>query len=122
MHVDPHISLYVPPTKPVSEAIDYLKMEWETAVNIKDKETQRYTQYLLAECVHILSKEMPKEFYRGFVLFAKIEHSKGPQKLRYNIAMEDYPPSPLLPQSFIYIYDDHFHKEYLSPEVKPNQV
>ncbi len=88
------VSLYIPPKKPVHEAIANLREEWGTAGNIKSDTTRNHVQDALTKTMQRL------KLYRtapdtGLVIFAGALPTNGPGSEVVNV-YEIIPPKPVV--------------------------
>ena len=112
------VSLYIPPKKPVHEAIANLREEWGTAGNIKSDTTRNHVQDALTKTMQRL------KLYRtapdtGLVVFAGALPTNGPGSEVVNV-YEIIPPKPVV--QYLYQCDDHFHVEWLKDMLKEDKV
>ncbi len=112
------VSLYIPPKKPVHEAIANLREEWGTAGNIKSDTTRNHVQDALTKTMQRL------KLYRtapdtGLVIFAGALPTNGPGSEVVNV-YEIVPPKPVV--QYLYQCDDHFHVEWLKDMLKEDKV
>jgi len=112
------VSLYIPPKKPVHEAIANLREEWGTAGNIKSDTTRNHVQDALTKTMQRL------KLYRtapdtGLVIFAGALPTNGPGSEVVNV-YEIIPPKPVA--QYLYQCDDHFHVEWLKDMLKEDKV
>ncbi len=112
------VSLYIPPKKPVHEAIANLREEWGTAGNIKSDTTRNHVQDALTKTMQRL------KLYRtapdtGLVIFAGALPTNGPGSEVVNV-YEIIPPKPVT--QYLYQCDDHFHVEWLRDMLREEKV
>jgi peptide chain release factor subunit 1 len=112
------VSLYIPPKKPVHEAIANLREEWGTAGNIKSDTTRNHVQDALTKAMQRL------KLYRtapdtGLVVFSGALPTNGPGSEVVNV-WEIIPPKPVT--QYLYQCDDHFHVEWLREMLKEEKV
>jgi peptide chain release factor subunit 1 len=112
------VSLYIPPKKPVHEAIANLREEWGTAGNIKSDTTRNHVQDALTKAMQRL------KLYRtapdtGLVIFSGALPTNGPGSEVVNV-WEIVPPKPVT--QYLYQCDDHFHVEWLRDMLKEEKV
>ena len=112
------ISLYVPPKKPVHEVISNLREEWGTAGNIKSDTTRNHVQDALVRTMQRLKlyRTTPEN---GLVFFCGALPTNGPGSEVINV-QEIVPPKPVT--TYLYMYDDHFHLEWLRDMLKEEKV
>lgn len=106
------ISLYVPPTKQISDVVQYLREEFSTSANIKSKSTRKN---VLAAIESIMSRlkgyRFPPE--NGLVFFVGHVSKRGDQTEMYTRIVE--PPEPI--QTFSYTCDSSFHLDQLQKQL-----
>ncbi len=112
------VSLYVPPRKPIHEAIANLREEWGTAGNIKSDTTRNHVQDALTKTMQRL------KLYRtapdnGLVIFSGALPTNGPGSEVVNV-YEIVPPKPVA--QYLYQCDDHFHVEWLKDMLREEKV
>jgi peptide chain release factor subunit 1 len=112
------VSLYVPPKKPIHEAIANLRDEWGTAGNIKSDTTRNHVQDALTKTMQRL------KLYRtapdnGLVIFAGALPTNGLGSEVVNV-YEIVPPKPVT--AYLYQCDDHFHVEWLKDMLREEKV
>jgi peptide chain release factor subunit 1 len=112
------VSLYIPPKKPIHEAIANLREEWGTAGNIKSDTTRNHVQDALTKAMQRL------KLYRtapdtGLVVFSGALPTNGPGSEVVNV-WEIVPPKPVT--QYLYQCDDHFHVEWLRDMLKEEKV
>ena len=112
------VSLYIPPKKPIHEAIANLREEWGTAGNIKSDTTRNHVQDALTKAMQRL------KLYRtapdtGLVVFSGALPTNGPGSEVVNV-WEIIPPKPVT--QYLYQCDDHFHVEWLRDMLKEEKV
>jgi peptide chain release factor subunit 1 len=112
------VSLYIPPKKPIHEAIANLREEWGTAGNIKSDTTRNHVQDALTKTMQRL------KLYRtapdtGLVIFSGALPTNGPGSEVVNV-YEIVPPKPVT--QYLYQCDDHFHVEWLKDMLKEEKV
>jgi peptide chain release factor subunit 1 len=112
------VSLYIPPKKPIHEAIANLREEWGTAGNIKSDTTRNHVQDALTRTMQRL------KLYRtapdtGLVVFSGALPTNGPGSEVVNV-YEIVPPKPVT--QYLYQCDDHFHVEWLKDMLKEEKV
>jgi len=105
------ITLYVPPGKQISDAINMLRDEYGTASNIKSNTTRKNVQDAIVKVQQRL-KLVKDPGENGIVIFcgAIPQEGGGPGSER----METYvivPPEPI--KVYLYRCDSRFHTEYL---------
>jgi len=112
------VSLYIPPKKPIHEAIANLREEWGTAGNIKSDTTRNHVQDALTRAMQKL------KLYRtppdtGLVVFSGALPTNGPGSEVVNV-WEIIPPKPVT--QYLYQCDDHFHVEWLKDMLREEKV
>ena len=112
------VSLYIPPKKPIHEAIANLREEWGTAGNIKSDTTRNHVQDALTKAMQRL------KLYRtppdtGLVVFSGALPTNGPGSEVVNV-WEIIPPKPVT--QYLYQCDDHFHVEWLRDMLREEKV
>ncbi len=112
------VSLYIPPKKPIHEAIANLREEWGTAGNIKSDTTRNHVQDALTRTMQRL------KLYRtapdtGLVIFSGALPTTGPGSEVVNV-YEIVPPKPVT--QYLYQCDDHFHVEWLKDMLREEKV
>ena len=112
------VSLYIPPRKPIHEAIANLREEWGTAGNIKSDTTRNHVQDALTKAMQRL------KLYRtapdnGLVIFSGALPTNGPGSEVVNV-WEIVPPKPVT--QYLYQCDDHFHVEWLKDMLREEKV
>ncbi len=101
------ISLYVPPKRPISDVIAYLRDEYSTSSNIKSKTTRKNVMSAIESMMSRLRVyKMPPE--NGLALFIGHVPTRGDQTEMVTYIIE--PPEPV--QSMVYRCDSKF---YLDP-------
>ncbi|MCL5783178.1 MAG: peptide chain release factor aRF-1 [Candidatus Thermoplasmatota archaeon] len=106
------VSLYIPPTKMISDVVQYLREEYSTSANIKSKSTRKN---VLAAIESIMSRLKNYKFAppSGLVLFVGHVSTRGDQTEMYANIIE--PPEPI--QTFSYMCDSSFHLEQLQAQL-----
>ena len=114
------ITLYVPPGKQISDAINLLREEYGTASNIKSTTTRKNVQEAIVKVQQRLKlfKEPPPT---GLVIFcgAIPQEGGGPGSER----METYvivPPEPI--KVYLYRCDSRFHTEHLQEMLREKET
>ncbi len=112
------ISLYVPPGKQISDALNTLRDEYGTASNIKSTTTRKNVQDAIVKVQQRLKlfKEPPEN---GLVIFCGAIPQNGPGSER----METYvivPPEPI--GIYLYRCDSRFHTEHLQELLKERET
>ncbi len=102
------ISVYIPPKRPISDVISYLRDEYGTSSNIKSKTTRKNVMSAIESIMSRLKYfKMPPS--NGLVVFVGHISTRGDQTEMVSHVME--PPEPI--QSFIYRCDSKFFIEPL---------
>ena len=103
------ISLYIPPTRQISDAMNNLRSEYSTATNIKSKNTRKNVLDAIEKVLQRLRlfKKTPKS---GLVLFcgAIPQNGAGSEKVELFV-IEPPEPTPI----YYYRCDQRFHLEPL---------
>ena len=112
------VSLYIPPRKPIHEAIANLREEWGTAGNIKSDTTRNHVQDALTRAMQKLKlyRTAPET---GLVMFSGALPTNGPGSEVVNV-YEIVPPKPVT--QYLYQCDDHFHLEFLKDMLREEKV
>ncbi len=101
------ISVYIPPKRPISDVIAYLRDEYGTSSNIKSKTTRKNVMSAIESIMSRLKYfKMPPP--NGLVVFVGHVQKRGDQTEMVSHILE--PPEPV--QSFVYRCDSRF---YLDP-------
>ncbi len=102
------ISVYIPPKRPISDVISYLREEYGTSANIKSKTTRKNVMSAIESIMSRLKYfRMPPP--NGLVVFVGHVIKRGDQTEMVSYVLE--PPEPV--QSFIYKCDSKFYLEPL---------
>ncbi len=97
------ISLYIPPKRPISDVIAYLRDEYSTSANIKSKTTRKNVMSAIESMMSRLKVyKMPPE--NGLAVFIGHVPTRGDQTEMVTYIIE--PPEPI--QSMIYRCDSKF--------------
>ena len=112
------ITLYVPPGKQISDAINMLRDEYGTASNIKSNTTRKNVQDAIVKVQQRLKlfKEPPEN---GLVIFCGAIPQNGAGSER----METYvivPPEPI--RIYLYRCDSRFHAEHLQELLREKET
>jgi peptide chain release factor subunit 1 len=112
------ITLYVPPGKQISDAVNMLRDEYGTASNIKSTTTRKNVQEAIVKVQQRLKlfKEPPEN---GLVIFcgAIPQNGAGSEKMEtYVIA----PPEPI--RIYLYRCDSRFHTEHLQELLREKET
>lgn len=102
------VSLYVPPTKQISDVTAYLRNEYAQSSNIKSKSTKKNVMWAIDSLMGKLRyfRKPPKN---GVVLFVGHKSSSGDQTEAISYVIE--PPEPIT--TFLYRCDSSFYLEPL---------
>jgi peptide chain release factor subunit 1 len=114
------ITLYVPPGKQISDAINMLRDEYGTASNIKSTTTRKNVQEAIVKVQQRL-KLFKDSGENGLVIFcgAIPQEGGGPGSER----METYvivPPEPI--RIYLYRCDSRFHTEHLQEQLREKET
>lgn len=114
------ITLYVPPGKQISDAINMLRDEYGTASNIKSTTTRKNVQEAIVKVQQRL-KLFKNPGENGLVIFcgAIPQEGGGPGSER----METYviiPPEPI--RIYLYRCDSRFHTEHLQEQLREKET
>jgi len=102
------ISVYIPPKRPISDVVAYLRDEYGTSANIKSKTTRKNVMSAIESIMSRLKYfKMPPP--NGLVVFVGHVIKRGDQTEMVSYVLE--PPEPV--QSFIYKCDSKFYLEPL---------
>ena len=113
------ISLYIPPNKPISEVIGYLRQEYATAANIKSKSTRKNVQDAIESAIQRL-KLFNRAGPTGLVIFSgAIPQNGGPGTEKIEV-YHIIPPEPI--NIFLYRCDSSFYLEPLKDLLKEKDV
>ncbi len=112
------ISLYVPPGKQISDAINMLRDEYGTASNIKSTTTRKNVQDAIVKVQQRLRlfKEAPEN---GLVIFcgAIPQNGAGSERIETYVIM---PPEPI--NIYLYRCDSRFHTEHLQELLREKET
>jgi peptide chain release factor subunit 1 len=114
------ITLFVPPGKQISDAVNMLRDEYGTASNIKSTATRKNVQEAIVKVQQRL-KLFKDPGEKGLVIFAGAipQEGGGPGSER----METYviiPPEPI--RIYLYRCDSRFHTEYLQEMLREKET
>lgn len=112
------ISIYIPPGKPISEVIGYLRQEYSTAANIKSKTTRKNVQDAIESAIQRL-KLFNKAGPTGLIVFSGAVPQNGPGKEKIEV-YHIIPPEPI--DIFLYRCDSRFYLEPLKDLLKEKDV
>ena len=112
------ISLYVPPGKKISDAINNLRDEYGTASNIKSTTTRKNVMDAIVKVQQRLKlfKEPPPN---GLVIFCGAIPQNGPGSERIETYVIE-PPEPI--GIYLYRCDARFHTEYLQEMLREKET
>lgn len=112
------ISLYVPPGKQISEAMNMLRDEYGTASNIKSTTTRKNVQEAIVKVQQRLKlfKEAPEN---GLVIFcgAIPQNGAGSERIETYVIV---PPEPI--HIYLYRCDSRFHTEHLQELLREKET
>ncbi|RLG04417.1 MAG: peptide chain release factor 1 [Thaumarchaeota archaeon] len=113
------ISLYIPPNKPISDIIGYLRQEYSTAANIKSKSTRKNVQDAIESAIQRL-KLFNRAGPTGLVVFSGAipqDGGVGSEKIEvYHVI----PPEPI--NLLLYRCDSRFYLEPLKELLREKDV
>ncbi|MEM1945034.1 MAG: peptide chain release factor aRF-1 [Nitrososphaerota archaeon] len=112
------VTLYIPPDRPISDVINYLRQEYSTASNIKSKQTRKNVQDAIESAIQRL-KLFDKPGPTGLVIFSGAIPQNGPQTEKVEV-YHLIPPEPIT--TFLYRCDSRFHVEGLKELLKEKAV
>ncbi|MCS7125485.1 MAG: peptide chain release factor aRF-1 [Aigarchaeota archaeon] len=112
------ISIYIPPGKPISDIIGYLRQEYSTASNIKSKTTRKNVQDAIESAIQRL-KLFNKAGPTGLIIFSGAVPQNGPGKEKIEV-YHVVPPEPI--EIFLYRCDSRFYLEPLKDLLKEKDV
>ncbi len=111
------ISLYIPPSKMISDVVQYLREEFSTSSNIKSKSTKKNVLSAIESIMSRLKNyKFPPE--TGLVFFVGHVATRGDQTQMYTRIIE--PPEPI--QTFSYMCDSNFHLEQLRQQLAAKEA
>ncbi len=111
------ISVYIPPKRPISDVVSYLREEYGTSANIKSKTTRKNVMSAIESIISRLKYfKMPPQ--NGLVVFVGHVQKRGDQTEMVSYVLE--PPEPV--QSFIYRCDSKFFTEPLKSMLGDKEV
>jgi peptide chain release factor subunit 1 len=112
------ITLYVPPGKQISDAINMLRDEYGTASNIKSTTTRKNVQDAIVKVQQRLKlfKQSPEN---GLVIFcgAIPQNGAGSEKMETYVIV---PPDPI--RIYLYRCDSRFHAEHLQELLREKET
>ena len=114
------ITLYVPPGKQISDAINMLREEYGTASNIKSTTTRKNVQEAIVKVQQRL-KLFKNPGEKGLVIFcgAIPQEGGGPGSERMEIYII-IPPEPI--RIYLYRCDSRFHTEHLQEQLREKET
>jgi len=107
------ITLYINSNRPIPDVVNFLRSEWATASNIKDKTTRTHVQDALERIINQL-KGVNKAPENGMAVFGGF-HMNSPGNYEW-VFYVVIPPKPI--NTFKYICDTVFHTELLEDQLK----
>ena len=113
------ISLYIPPNKPVSDVIGYLRQEYSTAANIKSKSTRKNVQDAIESAIQRL-KLFNRAGPTGLVVFSGAVPQNGGAGTEKIEVYHVIPPEPI--NLLLYRCDSKFYLEPLKELLKEKEV
>jgi len=113
------ISLYIPPNKPVSDVISYLRQEYSTAANIKSKSTRKNVQDAIESAIQRL-KLFDRAGPTGLVIFSGAIPQNGGAGSEKIEVYHVIPPEPI--NLLLYRCDSRFYLEPLKELLKERDV
>jgi len=113
------ISIYIPPKKPISEVIGYLRQEYATAANIKSKTTRKNVRDAIESAIQRL-KLFDRAGPTGLIIFSgAIPQNGGPGSEKIEV-YHIIPPEPI--NILLYRCDSRFYLEPLKDLLKEKDV
>jgi len=113
------ISIYIPPRKPISEVIGYLRQEYATAANIKSKTTRKNVRDAIESAIQRL-KLFDRAGPTGLIIFSgAIPQNGGPGSEKIEV-YHIVPPEPI--NILLYRCDSRFYLEPLKDLLKEKDV
>ncbi len=113
------ISLYIPPNKPISDIIGYLRQEYSTAANIKSKSTRKNVQDAIESAIQRL-KLFDRAGPTGLVIFSGAIPQNGGAGSEKIEVYHVIPPEPI--NLLLYRCDSKFYLEPLKELLKEKDV
>ncbi len=111
------ITIYVNGERPIPDVVNFVRQEWATSGNIKDKTTRSHVQDALERIANQIKGEA-KAPPNGMAIFAGFHmHSPGNYEWVFYIVI---PPRPI--NTFKYICDTQFHTEILEDMLTATNV
>ena len=112
------VSIYVPPDRPISDVINYLRQEYATASNIKSKSTRKNVQDAIEKAIQRL-KLFSDAKPNGIAIFSGAIPQNGPGTEKVEV-YHVIPPEPI--NTFLYSCDSKFRLEPLFEQLKEKDV
>ena len=113
------ISIYIPPKKPISEVIGYLRQEYATAANIKSKTTRKNVRDAIESAIQRL-KLFDRAGPTGLIIFSgAIPQNGGPGSEKIEV-YHIIPPEPI--NILLYRCDSRFYLEPLKDLLKETDL
>jgi peptide chain release factor subunit 1 len=112
------VSIYVPPDRPISDVINYLRQEYATASNIKSKTTRKNVQDAIERAIQRL-KLFSDAKPNGIAVFSGAIPQNGPGTEKVEV-YHVIPPEPI--NTFLYSCDSKFRLEPLFEQLKEKDV
>ncbi|MCD6125927.1 MAG: peptide chain release factor aRF-1 [Thaumarchaeota archaeon] len=113
------ISIYIPPRKPISEVIGYLRQEYATAANIKSKTTRKNVRDAIESAIQRL-KLFDRAGPTGLIIFSgAIPQNGGPGSEKIEV-YHIIPPEPI--NILLYRCDSRFYVEPLKDLLRERDV
>lgn len=113
------ISIYIPPRKPISEVIGYLRQEYATAANIKSKTTRKNVRDAIESAIQRL-KLFDRAGPTGLIVFSgAIPQNGGPGSEKIEV-YHIIPPEPI--NMLLYRCDSRFYLEPLKDLLRERDV
>ncbi|RLG07916.1 MAG: peptide chain release factor 1 [Thaumarchaeota archaeon] len=113
------ISIYIPPRKPISEVIGYLRQEYATAANIKSKTTRKNVRDAIESAIQRL-KLFDRAGPTGLIIFSgAIPQNGGPGSEKIEV-YHIIPPEPI--NILLYRCDSRFYLEPLKDLLREKDV
>ena len=113
------ISIYIPPRKPISEVIGYLRQEYSTAANIKSKTTRKNVRDAIESAIQRL-KLFDRAGPTGLIIFSgAIPQNGGPGSEKIEV-YHIIPPEPI--NILLYRCDSRFYVEPLKDLLRERDV
>ena len=112
------ISIYIPPGKPISDVIGYLRQEYSTAANIKSKTTRKNVQDAIESAIQRL-KLFKRAGPNGLIVFSGAVPQSGPGTEKIEV-YHIIPPEPI--EIFLYRCDSKFYLEPLKNLLREKDI